>query len=70
MNVVIDVNIKLTTKVENETYSEKELDAIKSIYWLAFQTLVKQVSKDEFESEVDVAVRLEDDNTKLIHEGY
>ena len=36
MNVVIDVNIKLTTNVENKTYSEKELDAIKSIYWLAF----------------------------------
>lgn len=67
MKTIVDINIKLTEDTGENVYTKKELDAIKGLYWLVFDTFVKKTF-NEFECDVDVAVKVEEDNTKLINE--
>ena len=68
MKTIVDINIKITEDTGENVYTKQELDAIKGLYWLVFDALVKKTF-NEFECDVDVAVILEDDNTKLINES-
>ena len=67
MKTIVDINIKITEDTGENVYTKKELDAIKGLYWLVFDAFVKKTF-NEFECDVDVTVRLEDDNTKLMSE--